>query len=195
METKWKKLCDLLPQVSHTLEFVLRVSQTLIRCILHILSPCTMGEQLCSSQILGCKIIYCSLSIQAWLTVCFSTISLKLHWADNDIYHRMYYHLGFLWNWSKRDFAWNPHFSHKMKDFLFQERTFLVWEISRFTNGNCQAHLILMIHLIFYLLRASSLAGLKWHLYSTLEEVQPWNKVKMGFLLDNRFSFDKCLPK
>jgi hypothetical protein len=92
MERKWKKLCNLLLQVSHTLQFVLWVSQTLIRWILHTLSPCPMGEQLRSSQILGCKIIYCSLSIQAWLTVCFSTISLKLHWADNDIYSRMYYH-------------------------------------------------------------------------------------------------------
>jgi hypothetical protein len=196
MEKNWKKLCNSLPQVSHTLQFVLRVSHTLVRCILHTLSPCTMGEQLRSSQILDCKIIYCLLSIQAWLTAYFFTISLKLHWADNDLCCRMYYHFWDFCEFGPRDtFGWNPHFSHKMKDFFCRERTFLVWEISRFTNGNCQAHLILMIHLIFYLLRANSLGGLKWNLYSTLEEVQPWNKVEMGFLLDNRFSFNKRLPK
>lgn len=165
-------------------------------CQVHTLSPCTMGEQLRSSQILDCKIIYCLLSIQAWLTAYFFTISLKLHWAHNDLCCRMYYHFWDFCEFGPRDtFGWNPHFSHKMKDFFCRERTFLVWEISRFTNGNCQAHLILMIHLIFYLLRENSLGGLKWNLYSTLEEVQPWNKVEMGFLLDNRFSFNKRLPK
>lgn len=179
MKTKWKKLHN-----------------SLSRYHIHCNLCCGYHILLSGAYCIDWKIIYCSLSIQAWLTVYFFTISLKLHWADNDLCCRMYYHFWDFCEFGPRDtFSWNLHFSHKMKDFFCQERTFLVWEISRFTNGNCQAHLILMIHLIFYLLRANSLGGLKWNLYSTLEEVQPWNKVEMGFLLDNRFSFNKRLPK
>jgi hypothetical protein len=120
-ENKMKKTSQFVVQVSHTLQFVLRVSHTLVRCILHTLSPCTMGEQLRSSQILDWKIIYCSFSIQVY----FFTISLKLHWADNDLCCRMYYHFWDFCEIGPRDtFAWNPHFSQKMKDFFFKREHF-----------------------------------------------------------------------